>query len=321
MAGEMDYDQIFGVTEGEPAGSPSPAAPVYGEAYDSRVKDAGTVKPGESDDSQASAAGSVTRAKEKDGAAKETEKRNGRPQSPEENARFAARRRERERRAALKGRSPSASSQTAAAGLRPEETARAETEEPAAKPAGLSQDETALSAGPARMPGVPPEEAEPRAQAGGDGGPETAEQAGPVLEEQLARLRAERDFAVDQSIRRRIDGEVAEIARLDPAVRSFEDIRSSEAYARVGELVQSGISLVDAYKLVHFDRLTGNAAATARQAALNAQSGRAHLQSLGGTGGETAPAVPGEVLRAYRAIMPELSAREIEQHYHQYLRG
>lgn len=245
MAGDINYDEVFGVTEGE--ASPSGSAPDHVEENGSREK-------------------SAARAKEKGGAGADGSTPDGQGALRERPA------------------EPLSVSTTESESFPFEEKTAPETVVPESR-AAASQEQLLQ------------------------------------LRQAEAAMRAERDYAVDRSIRQRIKSEVSEIGRLDPTVRSWEDIRNSSDYGRLGEMVKGGISLVDAYKLVHFDRLTQNAAAGARQAALNARSGKAHLQRLNGTGGETSGAVPGEVLRAYRAIMPELSTREIEQHYNQYLKG
>lgn len=331
MAGEINYDQVFDVAREAPSAEGAP-----NRAGDGATREA----------SAAESADSTARANKKGGrpkaekAAGETGK-GGRVQSDEENARFAARRRERERRNLQASPAvPAGAGQAEKSGALRRDSSRADAgpgketspgQAPGAPRGFLAEAGESVSGGPAEPPAIPAasatQEMSGQLELGqpGSGRPQAG---GAALEEQLAQLRqaeaaarAERDYAVDRSIRMRIEGEVAEIGRLDPSVRSFEDIRNSPDYARLGELVRGGISLVDAYKLTHFDRLTQNAAAGARQAALNARSGKSHLQRMDGTGGGAPPAVPGEVLRAYRAIMPELSAREIEQHYNQYLEG
>lgn len=304
--GEINYFEVFDVTEETVSQTepPSGNAPGYGGQDGSRdipeaehvAKEKGSVRLDESRGKPV--------------------KRGKRVQSDEENARFAARRRERERQEASSLRSPPKEPP-----VFPGEAQREATPDYAgtAPRDGVTvTGQNAFSQEARRLPQTPGGEA---AQA-----QQQPESGGPAYEEQLQRLRraeaeakAERDYAVDRSIRQRIETEVMEIGRLDPSVRSFEDLRNSPDYSRLGELVRSGISLVDAYKLTHFDRLQSSAAESARQTALNAREGKAHLQHLGGTGGDTAPAVPGEVLQAYRAIMPDLSAREIERHYQQYL--
>jgi len=293
MAGEINYYEVFGVTKGEasPAESASGSAPEHGEEGVLREKSAAHTKEKDAAATDVAEAGAGQRS-------------GGRLQPAEKNARFAAGQRERERRDAV--RVPAV----------PEDTGTADEQ-------GELQ-EKPVKASPALIPEDEPVSFEGQtapAQAMPENGAAAFETQLLQLRRAEAAARAERDYAVDRSIRQRIESEVTEIGRLDPAVRSWEDIRNTPGYERLGELVRGGVSLVDAYKLVHFDRLTGNAAAGARQAALNARNGKAHLQSLSGTGGETLPAVPGEVLRAYRAIMPELSVREIEQHYNQYLKG
>lgn len=369
MAGEINYYQVFDVArEAPPAeGAPDRAGDEASREVSAVESEGFTAK---SADFAAKSADFAARANKKGGrlegekAAGESGK-GGRVQSDEENAHFAARRRERERRNSLASMArapkepgaavlPAGAGQAEKGGALRRDSKRADTrpgrETPPGQAPGAPQGFVAeagekFSGGPAVPPIIPA--ASETHETPGRPGPEQPEPEQPgleptqpqvgsgALEEQFAQLqrnaqmlqqaeaaaRTERDYAVDRSIRMRIESEVAEIGRLDPSVRSFEDIRNSPDYARLGELVKGGVSLVDAYKLTHFDRLTQNAAAGARQAALNARSGKAHLQRMDGTGGEAPPAVPGEVLRAYRAIMPELSTREIEQHYNQYLEG
>lgn len=340
MAGEINYFKVFDVAEGETAG-------LAAESADSAAEPAGSAsgnapEHGGQGLSREDSTGSVTRAKKTGGAQTEeirpgAGQRQKRLQTDEENARFAARRREREAAARRQGQVKAAGPAGGpdAGGTDGNAVVPGEFANSAADPAGSAaetgpvdgQADARESASetlggsvqqPAEMP--EPNATVPANEPPGDNETPYGEQLKQLRLAEAA-ARAERDFAVDRSVRQRIENEVSEIGRLDPSVRSFEDLRNSPDYARLGELVRSGISLVDAYKLTHFDRLRESAAMGARQAALNAREGKAHLQQLGGTGGDTPPAVPGEVLRAYRAIMPDLGVREIEQHYNQYLKG
>lgn len=143
----------------------------------------------------------------------------------------------------------------------------------------------------------------------------------PELSKEIQSAIAQRDFAVDRSIRLSIESDIREIGRLDQSIRTYEDIKGSESYGKVLELVEKGNSLLDAYKLANFEKLTSSAASAQRQATLNSMQGKAHLRKMSGGMGELPVTVPAEIMREYRAIMPDLSDAEIQKHYNRYMKG
>ena len=111
-----------------------------------------------------------------------------------------------------------------------------------------------------------------------------------------------------------VDRQLAEIARLDPTVRGLGDLTRSEQYETIYALVKRGNSLVDAYKLANFDRLTRRAAESARQRVLNELEGKRHLAATQQRG-EGASPVPPEVAEQYRLINPGITEAEMRRHY------
>lgn len=108
--------------------------------------------------------------------------------------------------------------------------------------------------------------------------------------------------------------QVKEISKLDPSIKTMDDLAKMENYPAFYEKVKGGASLVDAFKLVNFDRLTGQAAAAAGQAARNAAKGKAHLDQTQSRGKGAAP-VPAEVREMYRMMNPDATEEEISRHY------
>lgn len=90
--------------------------------------------------------------------------------------------------------------------------------------------------------------------------------------------------------------------------------------ARVLALFERGIPLTDAYAVVHLAEITAQREAAARQEALNAVNGRAHLHRTAGLPAQEA-AVPAEVYEQYRAMMPGWSDSRIRRSYQEYKEG
>lgn len=111
-----------------------------------------------------------------------------------------------------------------------------------------------------------------------------------------------------------VDAEIGIIGKLNPDIKSVDDLVAHESYEKILPYVKRGYSVSDAYKIANYDKLTEAASASARQQVLNSQSGKAHLtqSESRGTGIE---AVPAEVLRQYREFNPEMSDSEIAKEW------
>lgn len=120
-----------------------------------------------------------------------------------------------------------------------------------------------------------------------------------------------------ERIKQELREEVAEISKLDPAVKSIEDLRKSESWPKVEEKVRRGYSLLDAYRLANMDAIGERRAAAARQQALNSAAQKQHMQKVEqqGTGSVS---VPSSVKEMYRQLNPKATDAEIERHYAKY---
>lgn len=116
-----------------------------------------------------------------------------------------------------------------------------------------------------------------------------------------------------------LNAELQQIRAIDPKISSLRDLQNAPAYKSVLALVEKGNSLIDAYKLANFETLTQTAAAAQKQAVLNSLHGKAHMQPVAGRQGGTAAPVPKPVLEQYRMFNPNATEEEIRQHYHQNL--
>lgn len=88
------------------------------------------------------------------------------------------------------------------------------------------------------------------------------------------RIRAEGD--------RQLNEQITELSKLDPSIKSFEDLLSMENFPEFDALVRKGADLVSAYKAVNYDKAKANTAKAATQAAINSARGKSHLAPVGG---------------------------------------
>lgn len=132
-----------------------------------------------------------------------------------------------------------------------------------------------------------------------------------------ARAAAAEQASRMERVRVQMQEELAEITRLDGTVKSFDDLRGSEGWPQMEDMMRRGYSMLDAYKLANYEMLGERRAAAARQTALNATAQKQHMQSTEqqGSGGIT---VPKSVMAQYRRLNPGVSDAEIAAHYAKY---
>ena len=114
---------------------------------------------------------------------------------------------------------------------------------------------------------------------------------------------------------RYIEGQVAEISKVDPSIKSFADLTKADTFPQFDAMVRRGYSLVDAYKIVNFDRLSGQRAAAAKQQALNSVNGKNHLNTTKGAGSGEDVVVPEETMAMYRSAFPNWTKQQIIDDY------
>lgn len=107
---------------------------------------------------------------------------------------------------------------------------------------------------------------------------------------------------------------ISEIHALDPDINSVDDLLNMPAAAEFNGLVEKGIPLKQAYLAVNHDKLTKRAVEAARQSVINSGASKSHLKATAQKGVPEV-SVPDEVYANYKALMPELTRKEIEEHY------
>ncbi len=140
-----------------------------------------------------------------------------------------------------------------------------------------------------------------------------------VMEANEVKRRAQEEAAAArvERIKQELREEVAEIVKLDPAVKSIEDLRAAENWSQIEEKMLRGYSLLDAYRLANMDAISERRAAAARQQALNSATQKQHMQRSEQQGAGSV-SVPSSVKAMYRQLNPKATDAEIERHYAKY---
>ena len=118
-------------------------------------------------------------------------------------------------------------------------------------------------------------------------------------------------------IQARMDKDLGEIRKINPNIKTMEDVAKLDNFQQLFDMVGKGYSLPDAYKVLNYDSLTSHAAEVAKQQALNSVGNKGHLQPSSPRGQGAIP-VPADVAAEYRLFNPDATDAEIQAHYNRY---
>ena len=108
--------------------------------------------------------------------------------------------------------------------------------------------------------------------------------------------------------------QIEEIGKLDPKIKSVNDLISLPNYDNILERVKKGATILDAYKLENFDTLTGRNADAAVQHAYNNVVNKTHMKTATGSV-PTDIVVPNDIYAMYKKNMPNWTDEQIKKHY------
>lgn len=136
-----------------------------------------------------------------------------------------------------------------------------------------------------------------------------------VNEARAAKAEAERAKAKST-----LDAAMKEVHELDPSINSFEDMQQHESWSEVEDRVRRGYTFADAFYFANRNAIEQRKMAAMEQQIRNSMNGKGHLDSSSpkGDGGVT---VPSDVMAEYRAINPNATDEQIMRSYAKYLRG
>lgn len=114
----------------------------------------------------------------------------------------------------------------------------------------------------------------------------------------------------------KLEQDIKEVLTLDPTLTSAEDLYKDPKLNEIIEKVGAGFSLVDAYKLVNFDRLTGAKMEAAKQAAVNQVKAKNHLATGSSLDvGDSGEDIPANMIEMYKESFPDYSMAQLKALY------
>lgn len=129
---------------------------------------------------------------------------------------------------------------------------------------------------------------------------------------QSAQIEAQRQFEAD----------LKEVGKIDPSIKTEEDLMNHPSYPKVYELVsKNGLTLQDAYRLANYETLSAKNSAAVKQAAVNQAKGKNHLETTG-TGSaveDNLVDVPASTMAAYKQFYPDLTEQQLKVKYNEFL--
>lgn len=125
-----------------------------------------------------------------------------------------------------------------------------------------------------------------------------------------------------KSVQTYLDEQVAEVGKIDPDIKTAQDIEKSERYSEVLRYVRENhLSIVDAYKLTYADKLNERKTAAVKQQALNNARSQSHLKATdgGNVGSDGLVEIPSSQLAQWKEFFPNKTAKELKEAYNRSL--
>ena len=107
--------------------------------------------------------------------------------------------------------------------------------------------------------------------------------------------------AQENAAKSRFESQLSEISKIDPAIKTAEDLMGLPNIDAIKGYTKKGLSIVEAYKLANIDNLTGKKAEAAAQTAYNKAASKDHLTSTS-VRGQGEISMPRQQLEWYRKI-------------------
>ena len=119
-----------------------------------------------------------------------------------------------------------------------------------------------------------------------------------------------------------LEADFKEILALDPSLNSKDDILNDPSLPAMLDRVSQGMRLVDAYKIVNFDRVFASKESAVKQQTINQVKGKNHLTtgaSINVNDGEED--IPANMVGQYKEWFPEKSMKELKALYNKTMKN
>lgn len=120
----------------------------------------------------------------------------------------------------------------------------------------------------------------------------------------------------------KLEADYKEILALDPSLNGIDDILNDPSMPLMAERVAQGMSLVDAYKIVNFDKVFNSKEAAVKQQTINQVKGKNHLSTGASvTVSSDLEDIPANVLEDWKDRFPEKSPKELKALYNKAIKS
>ena len=138
--------------------------------------------------------------------------------------------------------------------------------------------------------------------------------ASPEMQAVLQNARETKETAEVQDFTARREMELAEIRKINPEIKTLDDIIRMPTGGDFADLVRKGCSFVQAYKTANFEAIMQKNRAAGEQRARNAAMSQAHIKGTPKSQQE-AFVVPQQVRELYRKFNPDITDEDIAKDY------
>lgn len=112
-----------------------------------------------------------------------------------------------------------------------------------------------------------------------------------------------------------VKDQISQISALDDSIKSLDDLAELDKYDEYIEKVKKGMTFVDAYKVIYFDKLASKKSEAVKIEALNNVNSKKHMKSTTGAGNVSNITVPADIFAMYKKNIPNMTDAEIRKHY------
>lgn len=132
-----------------------------------------------------------------------------------------------------------------------------------------------------------------------------------------ARVQELEQKQIDEQAGAAFNRDFAELQKLEPALKSVNDLEKLDGFEKIVQLVQEkGLDMVTAYKAVNYGRAVQSGTAAGRQAAINAARGKGHLAAHGGAAEQnTLKPIPADMREMLKNAFPGKSEEALTKLY------
>ena len=120
----------------------------------------------------------------------------------------------------------------------------------------------------------------------------------------------------------KLEADYKEILALDPSLNGVDDILNDPSMPLMAQKVAQGMSLVDAYKIVNFDRVSNSKEAAVKQQTINQVKGKNHLSTGAAVNvSSDLEDIPANMLEDFKDRFPEKSPKELKALYNKAIKA